>query len=387
MPGSPAGPPARPVGRVRSARHRARHAARGLPRVRSVRVRLPLAPAAGAAGTDRQALREVGGVKPTRENGLLSVAEGPHWRDGSSLQSTQWLWIIALLPAAVAAVYWYGLPALRVMTLAAGTAVALDALANRVAPSRDDTGNWSSLSLGLILAFLLPSTAPWWLVVVGVGLTILVGKKLYGGWGGYPVHPVALGYAMMAVSWPGQLDRTAAAVGQEWLAVAVEPVRLLKTQGLSAELAYEPMDLLLGQQAAGLGSGMVLWLALGGLFLVLVRVVPWQIPLGSIVGVVVGALLIRVMAPAQAVSPQFHLLAGSTVLMSFFLLGESTTSPVNRWPMLIYGLLAGLLLVLIRTFSSHTEAAIFAVLLVNLANPLLDRMTPGVRGVEVIGDA
>lgn len=321
------------------------------------------------------------------DQNLLSVAEGPHWRDGSSLQSTQWLWLLALLPAAVAAAFWGGWPALRVMTLAAGVAVLVDALAERLAPSRDHTGNWSSLGLGLLLACLLPINAPWWLVTVGVGVTVIFGKKLYGGWGGYPVHPVALGYAMLAVSWPERLDRTAAMVGADRLPVAVEPVRLLQTQGAAAEAAYAPLDLLLGQQAAGVASGMVLWLVLGGLFLVAVRVVPWQIPLGCLLGVAGGTWLAGLMAPSQAVTPTFHLLAGSTAFMAFFLLGESTTSPVNRWPMLLYGLLGGLLLVLIRAFSIHSEAAIFAVLLVNLASPLLDRVTPGVRGSEVIGDA
>jgi electron transport complex protein RnfD len=324
-------------------------------------------------------------TQPT--NDLLSVAEGPHWRDGSTLASTQWLWLLGLLPAAVASVVWMGWPALRVLALAGGTAVACDALAQRVAPTRDHTANWSSLSLGLMLAFLLPVNAPWWLVVVGIALTVFVGKKLYGGWGGYPVHPVALGYAMLAVSWPQRLDRTAAMIDADWLAVVVEPLRLLKTQGTVAQETFAPLDLLLGQQAAGVASGMVLWLVLGGLILVITRVVPWQIPLGSAVGVVLGAWLVALMAPDRAASPTFHLLAGSTAFMSFFLLGESTTSPSNRWPMLFYGLLAGILLVLIRSFSTHAESTVFTVLLMNLASPLLDRITPGVRGAEVVSDA
>ena len=313
----------------------------------------------------------------------LNVAEGPHWRDGSSLTRTQAFWLVALLPAAVAAVVHFGIPALRVICLSVGASVALDALANRIRPGKDFTTNLSSASLGLMLALLLPINAPWWLVLVGAVLTVVVGKKLYGGWGGYPVHPVALSYAMLAVSWPERLDRTASLVGLTWDRTMIEPIRLLKTQGAVAELAYDKLDLFLGLQVAGVGNALVLWLLLGGLALLLVRVVPWQIPLGCLVGVVLCAWLVQMGSPERAATPLFHLLAGSTVFMAFFLLGESTTSPVNSWPMLFFGLLAGVLLVLIRTYSTHPECAIFAVLLVDLASPLLDRMVPRIRGLEV----
>lgn len=312
----------------------------------------------------------------------LSVAEGPHWRDGSSLGRTQWLWSLALLPAAVASVVWFGWPALRVMALAIGTGLVTEAVAFRFLGGRDFPTNGSAVSLSLMLAFLLPVNAPWWLVVVGVMLTIVVGKKLYGGWGGYPVHPVALGYAMLAVSWPSRLDRTASLVQQLWDAVPIEPMRLVKTQGVAAEAGYALQDLLLGKQVAAVGNGMVLWLALGGLFLMLVRVVPWQIPVGAVAGVLGGAVVAGWMAPGSAASPVFQLFSGSAVFMCFFLLGDATTSPVNSWPMLIYGLLGGILLVLIRTFGIQGEAAVFAVLLVNLCHPLLDRLTPKPKGVR-----
>ena len=325
-------------------------------------------------------------IPPTSDK-RLNVAESPHWRDGSALWRTQVFWTIGLLPAAVAAVWSFGMPALKVLGLATAAAVTFDALAGRVLPSKDLTSNWSSVPIGLLLGMLLPLNCPWWLVLIAAFLAIVVGKKLYGGWGAYPVHPVALSYAMLAVSWPERLDRTGAFAALAREGVAIEPVRLLKTQGATAEQAFDVVELLLGHQVAGAGNAMVLWLALGGLFLVLVRIVPWHIPFGTLLGVVGGAWLIGQVAPYSAASPVFHLVAGSTAMMAFFLLGESTTSPVNRWPMVLFGVLAGGLLVLIRTFSIHHESAVFAVLLANLASPLLDRMAPRVKGLEVTGDA
>ena len=313
----------------------------------------------------------------------LNVAASPHWRDGSSLTRTQALWLLALAPAAVASVMQFGLMSLRVIALAVGSSVVMDALCSRVLVSKDHPTNWSSVSLGLLLAFMLPIDAPWWLVLVGAFLTIVIGKKLFGGWGGYPVHPVALSYAMLAVSWPARLDFTASLASTAWNVTMVEPMRLIKTLGTSAEAAFDKMDLLTGLQVGGVGNAMVLWLLLGGLFLVLIRQTPWQIPLGFVVGVVACAWLLEAAAPGRTATPLFQLLAGSTALTAFFLIPEHTTSPVNPWPMLIYGLMGGVLMVLIRAFSSHIDGAIFAVLLVNLCSPLLDRIAPRVVGLEV----
>ncbi len=317
----------------------------------------------------------------------LSVAASPHWRDGSSLTRIQALWLLALLPAMAAGVVHFGFAALRVTALAVASAVALDAICNRLLISKDFTTNWSSVSLAILLAFLLPVDAPWWLVLVGVFLTIVIGKKLFGGWGGYPVHPVALSYAMLSVSWPDRLDYTASLLNSAWRVTMVEPMRLVKTLGAGAEASYAKVDLLLGTQVGGVGNAMVLWLLIGGLFLLLIRQIEWQIPVGFLAGVAGCAWLLELVVPGQTASPLFQILAGSTVLTAFFLVPEQTTSPVNPWPMLIYGLLGGVLLVLIRAFSSHVDGAIFAVLLVNLCSPLLDRITPRIVGLEVANDA
>lgn len=316
---------------------------------------------------------------------LLSVASGPHWHDGSSLAGMQILWFMVLLPAAIASVYTFGWNALRVMGLSIGASVLLDALSCRFLSSRDETANWNSAVLGLLLAILLPVNAPWWLVLIGAILTIIIGKRLFGGWGAHPVHPVALGYAMLAVSWPERLDRTASMLAVSWQSNVVEPTRLVKTLGAGAESAFDKMDLLMGHQAAGLGSGMVLWLFVGGVVLILLREIPWQVPLGFLAGAFFSAWLLQMVAPGLTGSPLFHLLAGNTMLAAMFLAPEHTNSPVNRWPMLIYGLLGGILLILIRAFSTHADGAIFVVLLINICAPLLDHLGPRVVGLREEG--
>ena len=311
-----------------------------------------------------------------------SVAASPHWRDGSSLPGIQKTWLIALLPAIVASGVYFGFAALSVIALAITASVVAEVVWNKLVQNRDNAANLSSVTLGILLAFMLPVSAPWWLVVTGSFLTIFIGKKLYGGWGAYPVHPVALSYAILAVSWPSRLDYTASLAAKTWTVTMVEPMRLVQTLGATAEANFNYTDLLLGRQVGGVGNAMALWLLVGGLFLLIAREIPWQIPAGGIAGVLGSAWILGLVAPDQAASPVFHLLTGSTVLMVFFLAPEHTTSPVNRWPMFLYGLFIGTMLVLIRTFSNHTDGAIFAVLLANLFSPLLDRITPKIAGLE-----
>lgn len=316
-----------------------------------------------------------------------NVAANPHWHDGSSLPAIQRTWLLALLPAIVAGGILYGWPALRVVALSVAASVLAEVLWNRIVTNRDRALNLSSVTLGVLLAFVLPVGAPWWLVVIGAFLTILIGKKLYGGWGAYPVHPVALSYAVLLVSWPSRLDYTASLAAQAWSTAMVEPMRLVRTLGSAATADYDLIELLLGRQVGGVGNALVLWLAIGGLFLLLVREIPWQIPLGCIAGILGCAWILGLFLPDRVPDPLFHLLAGSSVLVVFFLSTDHTTSPVNAWPMVLYGLLTGILLVLMRTFSIHTDCAIFAVLLANLCSPLLDRITPAVAWKKEPDDA
>ncbi len=317
----------------------------------------------------------------------LNVASSPHWRDGSGLAGTQKLWLLALLPAMVASVWLFGSHSLRILGLAVAFSVLLDALANKLIPSKDKTTNWSSVTLAVILAFLMPYDAPWWLILVGCFIMIVVGKKLFGGMGAYPVHPALLSYAMLLVSWPSRLDYTASLVSLDWGVKMVEPVRLVKTLGGSAEQVFYWQDLLLGKQVAGIGNGLVLYLLLGGLLLILIKQITWHIPVTFIIGNFLMATILYLVDPGQFASPLFYLLSGGTVFAAFFLATEYTTSPVNPVPMLIYGFLGGALLMIIRAFSNYTDGVVFTILLINLCNPLLDRIRPKIYGLEVASHA
>lgn len=311
----------------------------------------------------------------------LSVGVGPHVRAGGTLATLQARWLLALAPAMAAGIYTFGPGALRVLCLTVFFALAIDTVAERIAPSGDRTTNWSSVTFGVLLAFFLPLNAPWWLILVGCLLMIVVGKKLLGGWGGYPVHPVLMTLAMLRISWPERLDYTAALVGIDWAGPLIEPLRYVRSAGGGAEALFSWQDLLLGRQVAGIGNAMVLFLLLGGLMLLVLREIPWQLPCGFLGGLLVTAVVVRWFGePGQFATPQFYLLAGSTVLAAFFLITDYPTSPVGSLAMLLYAALGGTLVMLIRAFSIYPDGVVFGILLVNLTFPLIDRIAGPVVG-------
>ena len=311
---------------------------------------------------------------------LLDVAVGPHYRLGNGLAEIYQRWVIALAPAMAGSFFIFGSSVLRIYGLCVCFSVLFDFIAEKFAPSRDLTSNWSSVSLALLLAFMLPLNAPWWLIMIGCFLMVVVGKKFFGGVGAYPVQPAVLSIAVLQLSWPARMDYTAALKDMDWSVTMIEPLRLLKSVGAEGADYYNWYDLLFGHQVAGTGNGMVFFILFGGLLLLLMREIQWQAPAGFLLGIVATAGLLHIIDPAAFASPMFYVLSGGTVFMGLFLITDHTTSPVNKTPLFLYGLLAGVLLILVRGYSKHIDGIVYAVLLVNLCAPLLDMIKPKTKG-------
>ncbi len=319
--------------------------------------------------------------QPARlERKMLDVGVGPHYRLGTGLAGIYQRWVIALLPAILASIYYFGPAALRIFGLCICFSVVLDLIAEKLAPSRDLTSNWSSVSLALLLAFMLPLNAPWWLILVGCLMMIVIGKKFFGGVGAYPVQPAVLAAAILHLSWPARMDYTAALKNLDWSVTMIEPLRLVKTLGSAAAQQYQLSDMFFGYQVAGTANGMVLFIIIGGVFLLLTREIQWHAPIGFIVGLIATAFILHATAPETYASPTFYLFSGGTLFMALFLITDHTTSPVNNLPLFLYGLLAGILLIFVRCYSQHVDGIAYTVLLVNLCAPLMDMIKPKVKG-------
>jgi len=314
---------------------------------------------------------------------LLSVAMPPHTHFGISVAEIHLNQLLALIPAAAGGVLLWGLPGLRTLLLAVGTTVVLEWLTGRMMKRETSVLDGSALVQGLMLGMLLHAAAPWWLVLIGALLLVVLAKQFFGGQGGYLLQPVLLTYAILLISWPGQLNTAWRLGGLATAAQPIEPLLAWRSFGPGAANAYPLGDLLLGLQTGGVASGMIGLLTLGGIYLVIRGFIAWRIPLAFLGMAFVAALALHLGDATTYAPPGLHLFSGMLVFAAFFMATDFSCAPVNPWAQVIFGASCGLLAILIRTFGSYPDGTVFAVLLMNLAQPLIDRVHPPVIGVEV----
>ncbi|PKN28862.1 MAG: electron transporter RnfD [Deltaproteobacteria bacterium HGW-Deltaproteobacteria-21] len=314
-------------------------------------------------------------------NGKLLVgSHAPYLHIGSSITSKSYDIMIAGLPAVIFGISQYGVPALRVVALSISTAMLWEFLMNRAMKKPITIGDGNAAVIGLLIGMLLPATAPWWFVALGTLLAVLVGKQIYGGIGCNPMNPPVVAIAALMLSWSRLLDFNAALTSYDFGFPAMFPLAAIKYFGPSAAENYTLSGLLMGQQAGGIGTTFGLGLILGGLYLILRGSIRWELALGFLVGVFVTAFLFHAANPAKYAPALFHVLTGYTLIGAFFLITEDSTSPVNLVPMLLYGIGAGFLTVMIRNVGFYVDGVIFAVLMMNLASPLIDKIRPKALG-------
>jgi electron transport complex protein RnfD len=251
-----------------------------------------------------------------------------------------------------------------------------------------------------LLAMSMPPLAPWWLVTSATAFAVLLGKHAYGGLGFNPFNPAMLGYAVLLVSFPRQLtswlpasnvraldlswSQTSHAIftGQlpDVLSVDVlsgaSPLAALKS-GLSLR---QTMEEIFAQPVFGdfAGQGwqwVSVALLLGGLLMLGLRIIRWQIPAGVLLGLGSCAWLMSLLDPGRHAGMIFHLFSGATMMAAFFIATDPVTAATSPRGRLIYGIGIGVLSYVIRDFGNYHDGVAFAVLLMNLAVPLIDKFT------------
>lgn len=315
---------------------------------------------------------------------LFISSHAPFWHNGASISSRSYHVMLAALPAVVMGICRYGASALGVISLSISCAMLWELLLNKAMKGPVTIGDGNAAVIGLLLAMLLPASTPWWLVVMGTFLAIVVGKIIYGGVGCYPFNPSLVALAIVILSWGDLVNFDAALVNYDLGFSMVYPLAAVKHFGASAALNYDWHDLLMGMQSGGIGATFGLGLILGGIYLMLRGIIRWEISLSFIIGIVVTAQLFHLSDPDKYAGALFHLLTGYTLLGAFFLATEDSSSPVNFAAMLIYGACGGVLTILIRSLGAFTDGVVFAILMMNVANPLLDKIRPKAvgRGIE-----
>jgi electron transport complex protein RnfD len=304
----------------------------------------------------------------------LTVSHAPFWHDGSSISARSYNTIIAALPAIILGIIYYGIPALGVVSLAVSSAIIWEFLFNRIIKRPVTIGDGNAAVIGILLGMLLPATAPWWLVIVGTLVAIIIGKQVYGGIGGNAFNPVAVAIAVLMLSWKDVFDFNEALLNYDMSFLMAYPLAAVKHFGASAADSYSIGGLLMGQQSGAIGTTFGLGLIAGGIYLIIRGVIRWEISISFLAGIFITALIFNSADSVHYAGPAFHLFTGYTLIGAFFLATEDSSSPVNFIPMLLYGLGGGVLTVLIRNIGAYVDGVIFALLIMNLINPILDKI-------------
>lgn len=316
-------------------------------------------------------------------NKKLIVSHAPFWHDGDSLFKMNMNILIAALPAAIFGIIQFGAPAFGVLALSCSSAMAWESLMNIISKKTLSIGDLDSAVIGLIFGMMLPATSPWWLVITGTFVAVVIGKMIFGGTGANPFNPALVGMAFLMLSWKVFFDFDAAYLNYEFNFTALAPLAAIKFQGLDAVSLFPLGDLIMGKEVGAIGCTFGAGLIIGGIYLILRGYARWEIPVSFIIGIIVTALCFKIASPETYAGPMIHLFSGYTLLGAFFLATENSSSPVNQIPMFIYGFSAAVMIILMRNIGAYIDGTVLAILLVNLVNPLIDTIRPKALGKGV----
>ena len=322
----------------------------------------------------------------------MIVSLSPHVHGEDSVQKNMYGVLIALAPAFLASLYFFGLGALIVTATSVAACVFFEWAIGKFIMKKPTTTvmDGSAILTGVLLAFNLPSNLPLWIIVLGALFAIGVGKMSFGGLGSNPFNPALVGRVFLLLSFPVQMT-TWPVVGQLTAytdaATGATPLALMKQaiNGDAAALGQLPdlLSHLLGQNGGCLGEVSALALLLGLAYMLWKKIITWHIPVSILATVFVFGGIMHLVDPAKYVSPVLQLLSGGLMLGAIFMATDYVTSPMNKKGMLIYGVCIGLLTVIIRLFGAYPEGMSFAILIMNAFTPLINTYCKPKRFGEV----
>lgn len=323
----------------------------------------------------------------------LIVSLSPHVHSGDSIQRNMYGVLIALIPALIASVAFYGLGALVVTATSVIACMLFEWVIAKYLLKKNVNSicDGSAAITGVLLAFNLPSNLPVWIIIIGALFAIGVGKMSFGGLGNNPFNPALAGRVFLLLSFPVQMT-TWPVVGQLASYVDVEtaatPLAIMKgvingAPGVSLDQLPDSLALFLGNNGGCLGEVSALALVIGLVYMLWRKVITWHIPISILGTVFIFSGIMHYVNPEVYVSPVIQLLSGGLLLGAIFMATDYVTSPMSKKGMLIYGVAIGLLTVVIRLYGAYPEGMSFAILIMNAFTPLINMYCKPKRFGEV----
>ncbi|MBE9502902.1 MAG: RnfABCDGE type electron transport complex subunit D [Proteobacteria bacterium] len=316
----------------------------------------------------------------------ITISSSPHVHSGETIAGTMHSVILALIPATLVGIYYFGLSALWVTLLSVFTCLVVEAGAQKALKKKITIYDGSAALTGLLLAMNLPPAAPWWIVVLGGFIAIAMGKHIYGGLGFNPFNPALVARVVLLISFPLHMTTWSKpqsifnSIGGADAITEATPLGLLK-EGIMMNGNIDTISdvssyaMFMGNSGGSLGEVSAIALLLGAIYLIYKGYITWHIPVSFIVTAAIFSGIFWFIDPTRYADPLFHILAGGMILGAFFMATDYVTSPVTGKGMIIFGAGCGLITMIIRLWGGYPEGVSFAILLMNSATPLIDRYT------------
>ena len=318
-------------------------------------------------------------------NKLLQVSGSPHVHGTETVKKIMWSVVIALLPALAVSVFYFGLPVLILTLVSIATCMLTEYLIHRfMLKGNVSITDGSAVITGLLLAFNVPANLPVWILMIGAFVAIAIAKMPFGGLGKNPFNPALVGRVFLLISFPVQMTTwpkptpiwnlgADVITGPTPLGILKEGVKNGQAVGDLMSEMPSYVDLLFGQMGGSFGEVSAIALLIGAIFLLIRKVITWEIPVSFLLTAFVFSGIFYLVDPTTYANPCFHLVTGGLMLGACFMATDMVTSPTSRWGMIVFGVGCGLLTIIIRLFGAYPEGVSFAILIMNAFVPLINK--------------
>lgn len=316
------------------------------------------------------------------------ISGSPHVHGGESTKKIMYSVIIALIPAFLFSIYYFGFNAVRVTLISVAACVLVEWLIQKYLIKGPCTiADGSAIITGILLAFNLPSNIPAWMIIVGSIVAIGIGKMSFGGLGNNPFNPALVGRVFMLISFPVAMTSWPTPqplFGGSALDALTGPTLLgYVKEGLSQGIAAN--DLIIYDKiqsfiySGSLGEIGSIAIIIGGLFLIIRKVIDWQTPIIIIATVAIVSTICWLIDPVQFVHPMIHIFGGGLMLGAFFMATDMATSPMTMKGKIVFSIGVGALTIIIRLWGAYPEGMSFAILIMNAFVPLINKICKPTR--------
>lgn len=303
--------------------------------------------------------------------GRLELSSSPHIHSKWSTNQAMWFVVLSLIPSLISGIIFFGMYQLLIVLVSVFFAVITEATIKKIRKQKITIDDGSAVITGILLGLILPPNFSLSSTAIGAVFSIAIGKELFGGLGFNIFNPALIGRAFLQAAFPVAMTTWTKPNFAVDTITSATPLAAYKFDHVLTQI--EPM--IIGNVGGSIGETSAIAILIGGLFLIVIGIVNWRIPVSMILGMIIFSGIFWIIDPLKYPNPLFHIFAGGFLLGAFFMATDWVTSPITSKGMWIYGFCISLIIVLIRIFGGLPEGVMYAILIMNAFVPLINRFT------------